>query len=62
MPTETTAGPLSASDGSIKIGNIRISTMRGLDQIVIERDGGEDGWFSLREFHDMVQEFVSDRL
>ncbi len=55
-------GPLSVSDGSIKIGNIQISTLRGLDQIAIERSGGEGGWFSLREFHDMVQEFVSERL
>lgn len=61
MMTETT-GPLSASDGSIKIGNIQISTLRGLDQIAIERNGGEGGWFSLREFHDMVQEFISERL
>jgi hypothetical protein len=36
--------------------------MRGLNEIAIERDGGEGGWFSLREFHDMVQEFVSERL
>lgn len=55
-------GPLSASDGSIKIGDVTISTLRGLDQIAIERSGGECGWFSLREFHDMVQMFVSDRL
>lgn len=60
-PTETT-GPLSASDGSIKIGDIQISTLRGHDRIAIERSGGEGGWFSLREFHDMVQEFVSERL
>lgn len=57
-----TTSPISASDGSLKIGNLRISTLRGLDQIAIERSGGEGGWFSLREFHDMVQEFVSERL
>lgn len=57
-----TTGLLTANDGSIKIGSLRISTLRGLNEIAIERDGGEGGWFSLREFHDLVQEFVSERL
>lgn len=45
----------------VQIGEIRISVLPGEKEIVIQRDGGEGGWFSAREFHDMVQEFVSER-
>lgn len=45
----------------LEVGNLRISLCDNPDVIAILR-GGEGGEFSLKEFHDMVQEFVSDRL
>lgn len=56
--------PLEAifSAAAFRIGNLRISLSReNPEVIVIDRDG-EGGHFSLQEFHDMVQQFVRERL
>lgn len=58
MPPDLTAIFRAAS---LQIGNLRISLCNDPDLIAIDRDG-EGGHFSLQEFHDMVQEFVSERL
>lgn len=45
----------------LHIGNLRVSLCDDPEAIAIDRQG-EGGHFSMREFHDMVQEFVSERL
>lgn len=56
---ETTS--LRLAGFSLQIGNLKISLPDDPECIAIDRDG-DGGHFSLKEFHDMVQEFVSDRL
>lgn len=45
----------------LQVGNLKISLCDDPEAIAIDRDG-EGGHFSLREFHDLIQEFVSERL
>lgn len=45
-----------------RLGTLRIRHCDEPSMIWIDRGDGEGGYFSLNEFHDMVQEFVSERL
>jgi hypothetical protein len=46
---------------SLRIENIRISLCDDPDVIAMDRDG-EGGEFSLREFADVLHQFISERL
>lgn len=52
---------LRASGFSLVIENIRISLCDDPELIAMDRDG-EGGEFSLREFADLLHQFISDRL
>ena len=58
---ETTRTKLRMAGFYLQIGSLRISLCDDPDHIAIDRDG-EGGHFSLQEFHDLIAEFVSERL